>query len=97
MKMQILLAAIAELQNKDNANNKTMRVIDALRAIIREERVVDYSSLQLEGIDYTDYPDFCDAYFAYGEYTDGTPLSEEELEELNKDDAKYERLHGGGL
>jgi hypothetical protein len=42
---------------------------------------IDWSSVELDGIDTRDYPDFCDAYLAYAEFLDGTPLSEDELDE----------------
>jgi hypothetical protein len=45
-------------------------------------RVVDESSLEIDGIDQYDYPDFSDAHYSYGEFEDGTQLSEDELEEL---------------
>jgi len=37
---------------------------------------------EVDGVDSSDYPDFCDAFFSYAEYEDGTPLSDEELEQL---------------
>ena len=46
---------------------------------------IDYSTIQLDGIDYSDYPDFCDAFICYAEHTDGTPLSDDELDKLNED------------
>lgn len=39
-------------------------------------------SLEIDGVDRGDYPDFCDAYFSYAEFEDGTPLTDEQLEEL---------------
>jgi hypothetical protein len=39
-------------------------------------------SLEVDGLDGNDYPDFCDAYFSYAEFDDGTPLTDEQLEEL---------------
>lgn len=47
-------------------------------------KTIDYSSLQIDGIDSKDYPDFADAFFCYGEYEDGTPLSDETLEKLTE-------------
>lgn len=32
-----------------------------------------------------DYPDFSDAFIRYAEFKDGTPLTDEQLDELNKD------------
>lgn len=43
---------------------------------------VDYGSIELDGIDPDDYPDFVDAYVTSAEFEDGTPLSEQELEQL---------------
>ena len=44
-------------------------------------KVIDAS---VDGIDVNDYPDFSDAYFDEAFYEDdGTPLTEEELEQLS--------------
>ena len=43
---------------------------------------VNYNSIELDGIDSDDYPDFVDAYVISAEFEDGTPLSEEELQQL---------------
>jgi hypothetical protein len=42
----------------------------------------DIKNAEVDGVDSSDYPDFCDAFFSYAEYEDGTPLSDEELEQL---------------
>ena len=47
--------------------------------------MIDYSSLEIDGIDTRDYPDFCDAYISGGYYLDGTPLPDDVLETLNDD------------
>lgn len=94
MNVQLLMRAIDELKTKDNLSSTTMAVIDDLRDLVREERSIDYGTLEIQGIDYRDYPDFCDAYFSRGFYTDGTELSEEELDALNGTDLKYERILG---
>jgi hypothetical protein len=46
---------------------------------------IDFSSLEVDGIDTKDYPDFSDAFICYGEYTDGTPLEDVDLKALNDD------------
>ena len=51
---------------------------------------VNYNSIELDGIDSDDYPDFVDAYVISAEFKDGTPLSEEELEQLT------DELHQSG-
>jgi hypothetical protein len=38
--------------------------------------------LSVEGVDPRDYPDFCDAYLIGGTYTDGTPLTDNEMDDL---------------
>ena len=50
-----------------------------------KERTVDFTTLELDGVDRRDYPDFCDAYFSYAEYEDGTELTDDELEQLTED------------
>lgn len=58
---------------------------------------VDVRSLQVDGVDTEDYPDFSDAYFSVGEYTDGTPMSDEELDWLNDNhrDLLHQMAHEG--
>lgn len=46
---------------------------------------VDESSVIVDNIDMLDYPDFSDAFIRYAEFKDGTPLTDEQLEDLNKD------------
>jgi hypothetical protein len=43
---------------------------------------------EVDGIDSSDYPDFCDAFFSYAEYEDGTPLTDEELEQLGDENGE---------
>lgn len=50
-----------------------------------QELDIDLKSLRFDGIDYRDAPDFCDAYISEASYQDGTPLTDAELDELNKD------------
>jgi predicted NAD/FAD-binding protein len=58
-------------------------------------RVVDTSSLELEGIDGRDAPDFCDAYFSAGLWQDGTKMSDEDLDALKEShpDLFYDRVY----
>jgi len=39
-------------------------------------------SIEIDGIDMNDYPDFVDAYIVAAEFEDGTPLTDDELQEL---------------
>ena len=45
---------------------------------------VDLGSIELDGVESFDRPDYADAYAVAAEFTDGTPLSEQELEELSE-------------
>jgi len=42
-------------------------------------------NVEVDGVEADDYPDFCDAFFSYAEYEDGTPLSDDELEQLEEE------------
>ena len=42
-------------------------------------------NIELGGIDTRDYPDFVDAFITYAEWEDGTPLTDDELSDLNDD------------
>ena len=43
---------------------------------------------EVDGVAGDDYPDFSDAFFSYAEYEDGTPLSDEELEQLGDENGE---------
>jgi hypothetical protein len=47
--------------------------------ILNGKKVVD---LEVGGVDSEDYPDFSNAYFSSGCYEDGTPLTDDELNQL---------------
>jgi len=44
---------------------------------------VDLRSIELDGVESWDQPDYADAYANYAEFTDGTALTDDELEELS--------------
>lgn len=46
---------------------------------------VDISSIELDGVDTKDYPDFSDAYISAAYYTDGTQLTDQEVQQLEKE------------
>ena len=58
------------------------RYVDENRCLIN--RIVDVSSLEIDGVDYRDAPDFCDAFFSAGQYEDGTKMSDEDLDALKE-------------
>jgi len=41
--------------------------------------------VEIDGIDTRDYPKFCDAFILSANWLDGTPLNDEELDELSED------------
>jgi len=41
-----------------------------------------YDSIVIEGVNVSDYPDFVDAFAVYAEWSDGSPLTEQELTDL---------------
>ena len=60
---------------------------------------IDMRSLEIDGVDPRDYPDFTDAYISHASFTDGTDLSDEEMDQLNDEhgdlvyDLAYDSLH----
>ena len=50
---------------------------------IMDQVGIDYSSIEIDGVDSRDYPDFVDSYVSYAEWNDGIELTDEELEHLN--------------
>jgi hypothetical protein len=75
---------------------------DSKKGIVINGKEVDYASLEIDGVDSSDYPDFSDAYFSAGYFTDGTPMSDEELDQLADtygelvNSKAYDSLHEGG-
>ena len=74
----------------------------ATRGIMINGKEVDYASLEIDGVDSSDYPDFSDAYFSSGYFTDGTEMSDEDLDDLADTYGElvnrkaYDSLHEGG-
>jgi len=66
----------SEMQDMEEGKFKEMSIVSV------DGRNVDTNSLQVDGVHSWDAPDFADAYFSYGEFEDGTPLSDDELDEL---------------
>ena len=45
----------------------------------------NYKAIRVDGVVPSQYPEFEDAYLSYAEHSDGTPLTDEELERLNEE------------
>jgi len=52
--------------------------------VIINGKQVDLGSIELDGVESWDRPDYADAYAASAEFTDGTPLTDDELDELTE-------------
>jgi hypothetical protein len=63
---------------------------------------INVSSIEVEGVNSWDSPDFVDAYITYAEFADGTPLSDDELDQLTDEhgdlvnQAAHDSLQGAG-
>jgi hypothetical protein len=60
---------------------------------------IDMRSLEIDGVDPSDYPDFSDAYISYALFTDGSELTDQELDQLTDEhgdlvgELAYDSLH----
>jgi hypothetical protein len=79
------------------------KIGSALRDAVSEAQGVDINgkeinvgSIEVEGVNSWDSPDFADAYITYAEFMDGTPLSEDELVQLEQEhgDLVNQAAHG---
>lgn len=48
-------------------------------------------NVEFDGIDHNDAMDYCDAFICYAEHEDGTPLTSNELDNIDSD-TTYEYL-----
>jgi len=46
---------------------------------------LEIEDIEVDGIDTRDAPDFCDAFICGASWSDGTDLTQDELDELNED------------
>jgi hypothetical protein len=54
-------------------------------------KTLNFNSIEIENIDFNDAHDFVDAFISYAEFTDGTPLTDEELEQID-DSVRYDAI-----
>jgi hypothetical protein len=73
-RMKIKLSEIAKKIMESNKQN-----------IMLNGKEVEVGSIELDGVDSADYPDFSDAYISHAEYVDGTPLSDNDIAQLEKE------------
>ena len=82
-----------DIEIKDNDHASFKEIMDQVG--------IDYSSIEIDGIDERDAPDFVDTYVSYAEWNDGIELTDEELEQLNNleefqilaQEKAYERIY----
>jgi len=67
-------------ENKLTKNSKILK-----ESVLFKGKPVAIDSIEIEDVFRDDYPDFSDAYISYAEYEDGTPLTEDELQEFQDD------------
>ena len=53
-----------------------------METIIINNKEVDLSTIEIDGIDLKDRPDFCDAYICSAQFIDGEELNDDELDVL---------------
>jgi hypothetical protein len=64
------------------SNNDSVTESWLEQPVVINGKQVDLRSIELDNVESYDYPKYSDAYADYAEFTDGTPLSDDELEEL---------------
>ena len=77
-------------------------MIDEAQGVDINGKEINVGSIEVEGVNSWDRPDFADAYITYAEFMDGTPLSDEELVQLEQqhgdlvNQAAHDSLEGSG-
>ena len=75
-------------ENKLTQNSKVIKEAFAKDVPFYDE--IEMSSVEVDGVDTADFPDFSDSFISYAEFKNGTPLSDEELDQLNDSSAGME-------
>lgn len=82
-----------QLKDRYDLNNKMESDVDGY-GMKGTDKELDLKSFKFVDVDHRDAPDFVDAFIEEARYTDGTPLTNDELDELNTDiDFVYEILN----
>lgn len=77
----------------DNFNLRTFLTENKLTKnaqLLKEEvsfngKPINVNSIEIDGIDTSDYPDFVDAYIVAADYADGTPLTDDEIQQFQEE------------
>jgi hypothetical protein len=84
---------------KPDAGSAPEQPVAEGHSLVINGKEVDMHSLEIDGVDPRDYPDFSDAYISHASFTDGTDLSDEEMDQLNDEhgdlvhELAYDSLH----
>lgn len=76
--------------------------VDEAQGVNVNGKEINVGSIEVEGVYSWDSPDFADAYITYAEFMDGTPLSDDELVQLEQEhgdlvnQAAHDSLQGSG-
>ena len=76
--------------------NKLTKNAKLLKEVVEVDgKEVDIDSMEIDGIDMNDFPDFVDAYVVAASFTDGTDLTDDQLEILSTQhsDIIQDRIH----
>lgn len=73
-----------QLKDRYDLNNKMESDIDGY-GMKGSDKELDLNSLKFADIDHRDAPDYVDAFIEQATWTDGTPLTDDELDNLNED------------
>jgi hypothetical protein len=55
--------------------------------VLNDKKVIN---IEVDGVYGWDAPDFCDAYISYACFEDGTPLTDEEIEQISDSDLVHD-------
>lgn len=75
--------SVVKFDDLEKDNEAKRRKADA--EYVERSGARELGTIEVDGIDTSDAPDFCDAFISYAEWSDGTPLTDKELDRLNED------------
>ena len=75
-------SANGSLDSGDQLAGNPQMQSEERKGVIINGKEVDMNTIEIDDIDMHDYPDFSDAFVSKAQFVDGTPLTDDELEEL---------------
>ena len=92
----------ADVQHEIGLERSSLEELDEAQGVDINGKEINVGSIEVEGVNTWDSPDFADAYITYAEFMDGTPLSDDELVQLEQEhgdlvnQAAHDSLQGAG-